>query len=137
MTRAARLLRDGDLAMSEIASRSGHHSEASFNRAFKRLEGVAPGRYRRKLPPGTLPLHRLTADDLPLRPALANPLMFPDRAGVCESRGAFSSIPVALGDEARPRLVRGDPGEQLGEVGAGEVPVEGAGDLVVVALELV
>jgi AraC-like DNA-binding protein len=47
MTRAAGLLRDGDLAMSEIASRSGYRSEAAFNRAFKRLEGVTPGSYRR------------------------------------------------------------------------------------------
>jgi AraC-like DNA-binding protein len=47
MTRAAALLRDSDVPMSEIAARSGYRSEASFNRAFKRLEGVTPGRYRR------------------------------------------------------------------------------------------
>jgi AraC-like DNA-binding protein len=47
MTRAARLLRDGDMTMSDIASRCGYHREAAFNRAFKRLEGVTPGSYRR------------------------------------------------------------------------------------------
>jgi AraC-like DNA-binding protein len=47
MTRAAGLLRDRDLTISEVASYSGHRSEASFNRAFKRLEGVTPGSYRR------------------------------------------------------------------------------------------
>jgi AraC-like DNA-binding protein len=49
MTRAAGLLRDAGLTMSEIASRSGYRSEASFNRAFKRLEGVTPGSYRRSV----------------------------------------------------------------------------------------
>jgi AraC-like DNA-binding protein len=48
MTRAAGFLRDGNLTMSEIASHSGYRSEASFNRAFKRLEGVTPGSYRRR-----------------------------------------------------------------------------------------
>ena len=48
MTKAAELLRDGALAMSQIAARSGYRSEASFNRAFKRLEGVPPGAYRRR-----------------------------------------------------------------------------------------
>jgi AraC-like DNA-binding protein len=47
MTRAAGLLRDRGLTISEVASRSGYRSEASFNRAFKRLEGVTPGSYRR------------------------------------------------------------------------------------------
>jgi AraC-like DNA-binding protein len=33
--------------MLEVAERVGYQSEASFNRAFKRWEGVAPGAYRR------------------------------------------------------------------------------------------
>ncbi len=37
MTKAAQLLCESDLAMSEIAARVGYQSEASFNKAFKRL----------------------------------------------------------------------------------------------------
>lgn len=48
MTIAANLLRESDLAMIEVARRSGYQSEAAFNRAFKRVEGVAPGLYRRR-----------------------------------------------------------------------------------------
>lgn len=48
MTRAAELLRDSDLAMIDVAERVGYRSEASFNRAFKRLEGVTPGAFRRR-----------------------------------------------------------------------------------------
>jgi AraC-like DNA-binding protein len=47
MIKAAQLLRDTDLAMSEVAERVGYRSEASFNKAFKRLEGITPGVYRR------------------------------------------------------------------------------------------
>lgn len=47
MTKAAQLLRESDVAMSEIAARSGYQSEAAFHKAFKRLEGVTPGAYRR------------------------------------------------------------------------------------------
>lgn len=47
MTKAAQLLRESELSLSEIAGRTGYLSEASFNRAFKRWEGVAPGAYRR------------------------------------------------------------------------------------------
>jgi AraC-like DNA-binding protein len=47
MTKAAQLLRAGELTTGEIARRSGYRSEAAFNRAFKRLEGTPPGAYRR------------------------------------------------------------------------------------------
>jgi AraC-like DNA-binding protein len=47
MTKAAQFLREGDLSISDIAERVGYQSEASFNRAFKQLEGTTPGAYRR------------------------------------------------------------------------------------------
>jgi len=47
MTKAAQLLRDTELVMIEVAERVGYRSEASFNKAFKRLEGITPGVYRR------------------------------------------------------------------------------------------
>ncbi len=47
MTKAAQLLRESQLSMTEVAERVGYQSEASFNRAFKRWEGIAPGAYRR------------------------------------------------------------------------------------------
>jgi AraC-like DNA-binding protein len=48
MTKAARFLRESDLSMSEVAGQVGYQSEASFNRAFKRWGGIAPGAYRRE-----------------------------------------------------------------------------------------
>ena len=48
MTKAAELLRESDLSVLDIAERAGYHSEAAFNRAFKRHEGTAPARYRRQ-----------------------------------------------------------------------------------------
>ncbi|MCY1042640.1 AraC family transcriptional regulator [Corallococcus sp. bb12-1] len=47
MTKAAQLLRESTLPLSDVATASGYHSEASFNRAFKRWGGSAPGAYRR------------------------------------------------------------------------------------------
>jgi len=47
MTKAAQLLRESELPVSEVAAASGYQSEASFNRAFKRWGGSAPGAYRR------------------------------------------------------------------------------------------
>lgn len=47
MIKAAQFLREGDLSISDIAERVGYQSEASFNRAFKQLEGTTPGAYRR------------------------------------------------------------------------------------------
>jgi AraC-like DNA-binding protein len=51
MAKAAELLRDSELAMIDVAERVGYRSEASFNRAFKRLEGVTPGAFRRRFTP--------------------------------------------------------------------------------------
>lgn len=42
------LLRQSDLALTEIADRVGYGTDAAFNRVFKRLVGVAPGEYRRQ-----------------------------------------------------------------------------------------
>lgn len=43
---AAQLLESSDLRLSEIAARVGYQSEFSFSRAFKRVRGIAPARYR-------------------------------------------------------------------------------------------
>ena len=48
MTKAAQLLRESDVPLSELATTIGYQSEASFNRAFKRWDGRAPGTYRRE-----------------------------------------------------------------------------------------
>jgi AraC-like DNA-binding protein len=47
MTKAAQFLRESELSLSEVAATIGYQSEASFNRAFKRWGGIAPGAYRR------------------------------------------------------------------------------------------
>jgi AraC-like DNA-binding protein len=44
---AARMLRETDANIASIAQRTGYESEAAFSRAFKRKQGVAPGKYRR------------------------------------------------------------------------------------------
>ncbi|MFB9472510.1 AraC family transcriptional regulator [Nonomuraea salmonea] len=44
---AARMLRDSDAALSEIAGAIGYGSEFAFANAFKRQYAMAPGRYRR------------------------------------------------------------------------------------------
>lgn len=43
------MLADGTLPLVEIAHRSGFASQASFNRAFRRVVGMTPGEYRRLL----------------------------------------------------------------------------------------
>lgn len=48
MTKAAQLLRESQVPLIEVAERVGYTSEASFNRAFKRWAGTAPGTYRRE-----------------------------------------------------------------------------------------
>ncbi|MFG1703593.1 AraC family transcriptional regulator [Nonomuraea sp. M3C6] len=45
---AARLLRQSDAALGEIAARVGYTSEFAFANAFKREHGLAPGKYRRE-----------------------------------------------------------------------------------------
>ncbi|MGW4069031.1 AraC family transcriptional regulator [Nocardia grenadensis] len=44
---AARILRDSDAALNEIAGAIGYSSEFAFANAFKREYGMAPGKYRR------------------------------------------------------------------------------------------
>ncbi|MET8864361.1 helix-turn-helix domain-containing protein [Nonomuraea sp. NPDC004580] len=45
---AARMLRDSDAALSEIAGAVGYGSEFAFANAFKRQYAMAPGKYRRQ-----------------------------------------------------------------------------------------
>jgi AraC-like DNA-binding protein len=45
---AARMLRDSDARVGEVAPKIGYRSEFAFSNAFKREYGVAPGRYRRQ-----------------------------------------------------------------------------------------
>jgi AraC-like DNA-binding protein len=47
MVTAARRLRGGDEPLSAIARHVGYSSEYAFAKAFKRIHGTAPGRYRR------------------------------------------------------------------------------------------
>jgi AraC-like DNA-binding protein len=47
MFRAACMLRRGDQPLSEIATLTGYESDVAFNKAFKRITGFTPGRYRR------------------------------------------------------------------------------------------
>nr|WP_239309719.1 MULTISPECIES: helix-turn-helix domain-containing protein [unclassified Frankia] len=46
MTVAARLLREGRAPLRRIAGDVGYDSEFAFARAFKRVVGQSPGRYR-------------------------------------------------------------------------------------------
>ncbi|MEU4407881.1 AraC family transcriptional regulator [Streptosporangium sp. NPDC023963] len=48
MTTAARLLRESDASLGEVATRIGYTSEFAFANAFKREYGTAPGGYRRQ-----------------------------------------------------------------------------------------
>jgi AraC-like DNA-binding protein len=50
MDLAAKLLEDGELSAGRVAARVGYTSEAAFNRAFQRVKGVTPGRWRRPSP---------------------------------------------------------------------------------------
>jgi AraC-like DNA-binding protein len=53
MTTAARLLRESDAPLSEIATRTGYSSQFAFANAFKREHATAPGTYRRQRQAGT------------------------------------------------------------------------------------
>jgi AraC-like DNA-binding protein len=46
MYKAARLLRTGDSSLSDVAARMGYTTDASFSKAFTRVIGVPPGRFR-------------------------------------------------------------------------------------------
>jgi AraC-like DNA-binding protein len=48
MSTAARLLRESDIPLTTVASRTGYGSEFAFAKAFKREFGLAPGGYRRQ-----------------------------------------------------------------------------------------
>ena len=48
MSKAKFLLKTTDLGLREIADRVGYPSESSFNRAFKKWNQVAPGKFRRE-----------------------------------------------------------------------------------------
>ena len=41
-------LKEEDTPLVELADRLGYQSEAAFNRAFKRVIGVSPGKVRRQ-----------------------------------------------------------------------------------------
>ncbi|GLX97385.1 AraC family transcriptional regulator [Herbidospora sp. NBRC 101105] len=49
---AARILRESDASVAEVAGRVGYGSEFAFGNAFKREFGVAPGRYRHRVVSG-------------------------------------------------------------------------------------
>jgi AraC-like DNA-binding protein len=49
MDLAARLLRETNEPLGRISQRVGYASEFAFSRAFSRLRGEAPGRYRRRM----------------------------------------------------------------------------------------
>lgn len=53
MERAAYELRNGQKAISQIADEAGYESDASFNKAFRKIIGDTPGHYRRKMVPRT------------------------------------------------------------------------------------
>ena len=58
MRRAAQLLTETRLSLSEVAARVGYDSEFAFNRAFKRHYFIAPGSYRRRMRDTGAPLLR-------------------------------------------------------------------------------
>jgi len=55
MMLAQRALRDGDVAVGQLAYRLGYGSESAFSTAFKRAVGESPLRYRRRVRTGAVP----------------------------------------------------------------------------------
>jgi AraC family transcriptional regulator, alkane utilization regulator len=53
MQLAAERIRSGNDSLAVIAAEIGYESEAAFNRAFKRVTGVTPGRWREHAPSAT------------------------------------------------------------------------------------
>jgi transcriptional regulator GlxA family with amidase domain len=51
----ARLLLTTNRPVLQVASDVGYESEAAFNRAFSRIFGAPPGRYRRERKAGQVP----------------------------------------------------------------------------------
>jgi len=50
MYKAARLLRTGDSSLADVAAQMGYTTDASFSKAFTRIIGVSPGRFRSGFP---------------------------------------------------------------------------------------
>lgn len=48
MQKAMEMLQDGTQAIKEIARKVGYESEAAFSNAFRRMQGMSPGSFRRK-----------------------------------------------------------------------------------------
>ena len=71
---AADRLRNGRDGIASIAAEVGYESEAAFNRAFKRVTGITPGRWREG------------AGDVPaLMPAQLGAAPAPDTAGAARA----------------------------------------------------
>lgn len=49
MSLAAKLLRETDASLEEVASRVGYRTAAAFSKAFRRSHGTAPGRFRTEM----------------------------------------------------------------------------------------
>jgi AraC-like DNA-binding protein len=58
MYKAARLLRSGDHSLSDLAALMGYATDAAFSKAFRRVVGLPPGRFRNALPGRTVALPR-------------------------------------------------------------------------------
>ena len=52
--RAQELLRDGDLALADVATQVGFETQSHFTSVFRQLVGVTPKRYRQMQPPTSL-----------------------------------------------------------------------------------
>ena len=57
MDLAAKLLRDTDHSIGQVATRVGYDSETTFNRMFRESRGVSPGRYRDRAPAPAVRMH--------------------------------------------------------------------------------
>ncbi len=54
VVRSAALLYDEELSLADIASECGFTDQSHYTKAFRRVLGVTPGRWRRKMREGTL-----------------------------------------------------------------------------------